>query len=98
MGLYADLLGRAASPSDIGFWTSVLAGGASRFAVVSTFLGTTEYRTRLVGSYFMQYLGRPADPSVSNPVGFFQQLFQSGFSDAFVQSAILASPEFYREL
>ncbi|HUY32624.1 MAG TPA: Ig-like domain-containing protein [Pirellulales bacterium] len=94
-GLYADLLGRAAAPADMGYWTSVLAGGTSRFSVASTFMGTTEYRTRLVNSYFLQYLGRPADASISNPVGFFQQSFQDGYGDAFAQSVILASSEFY---
>jgi len=94
-GLYADLLNRTAAPSEIGFWTSELAGGTSRFTVASTILGTVEYRFQLVNSYFLQYLGRPADAGVANPVGFYQQLFQSGATDALVQSVILSSQEFY---
>ncbi|HVC97066.1 MAG TPA: DUF4214 domain-containing protein, partial [Pirellulales bacterium] len=97
-GLYVDLLGRTAAPPEIDYWTSVLAEGASRFTVASAFLSTVEYRFDLVNTYFLQYLGRPADASVANPVGFYQQLFQSGASDALVQSIILSSQEFYQAI
>jgi hypothetical protein len=95
LGLYNDLLGRGASPSDVGFWTSVLAG-TNRTTVASMFLNTTEYRGRLVNSLFVSYLGHPAGPDVFNPDSYFQQLYQEGFGDVQIRAIILAAPAYFR--
>ncbi len=59
--LYHDLLGRA--PDDAGLlgWVEGLNRGLPRTAVIDSFLYSTESLTRLVDSYYADYLNRPAD-------------------------------------
>jgi hypothetical protein len=61
-GLYADLLGRAASAGEIQGWTQLLQTGTSRVAVAWGFLMSLEKATDEVNALYFQALGRAADP------------------------------------
>ena len=61
--LYADLLGRAPAPADVGVWNAELIAGRSKSTIASEFLYTREYLTIRIQSSYTTFLGRPADPS-----------------------------------
>jgi hypothetical protein len=61
-GLYHDLLSRAPSQAEVNVWLTIL-GQASRTAVAQAFLTSSEYRTDLIQSWYLKYLGRGADPT-----------------------------------
>jgi hypothetical protein len=63
--LYEQLLGRAASPTDIAYLSGVIAG-SGRSAAVTVILGSTEWRTRVVSGYFPTLLGRQGTPGEIN--------------------------------
>jgi uncharacterized repeat protein (TIGR01451 family) len=62
MGLYADVLGRAADPAGLAFWQGQLQSGLSHQAVALGFLQSAEGATREVNALYEQALKRPADP------------------------------------
>ena len=59
--LYARLLGRLGSASDVAFWTTTLATGSSRASVASSFLNTSEFR----GDVARQFYGFSVAPLVT---------------------------------
>jgi len=88
--LYVQLLNRAADPGGLKFWTDALTKGQARSAVTTSLLGSAEYRTRVVTSYFQNLLGRaPANP---NEVQFFVSQ-PTKLGD--IRIAFEASTEFY---
>jgi hypothetical protein len=94
-GLYQDLLGRPASSAEIAGWTSAMANGASPSNVALGFLGSTEYRARLINSYYHAYLGHPADQGGLNNWLF---LLSLGNPRSTIQAGILGSGEFFNTL
>jgi glucose/arabinose dehydrogenase len=61
--LYANVLGRGASDSEVQAWTMALAGGASRYQVAMGFLVSSEHLTNVVDGYYRDLLGRGAEPT-----------------------------------
>jgi hypothetical protein len=66
--LYAYILGRAPGASGLDYWTTALAGGASREDVAKGFLTGTEYRQNLVAGVGWT----PAEPMANPPSSYFQ--------------------------
>jgi Ca2+-binding RTX toxin-like protein len=88
--LYHDLLGRLPGPSEINTWLGVLAH-TNRSAVALSFLMSTEFRSGLIESWYMAYLGRAAE---STDLNFWLAQMKQGLSQAAVQAAILGSAEY----
>jgi hypothetical protein len=90
-----DLLNRPANTTaDTNYIPELAAAAISPQSVALTILGTSEYRTDLINSYYQAYLGRPADQAgLAN----FLNYMQSGGTDQGVQAQILSSPEFFAD-
>jgi hypothetical protein len=87
--LAAALLGRAGAPAEVAAWAGAV-GSAGRSAFASAFLGSAEYRARVVRQLFAQVLHRlapPADAAVTPWVN-------SGLDLLTVEIDFTASPEF----
>ncbi len=91
---YQDLLQRSPSPTEIANGLSAL--GSETRALFALSLETTgnEYYQLLVGSYFQDLLGRPANPS---DLSFFTMELATKVTDESVQAQIAASPEFFTD-
>jgi hypothetical protein len=89
---YKDILGRTPTSPDIVFWTTALGSGATRSDVAAALLGSSEYRTALVGSIYQSYLHR--DPSPFD-LSFYLGLLGSGATDEQVKASVLGSAEFF---
>lgn len=89
--LYNDLLGRQASGAEVASWTSFLAGGASRAAVVSLFLRSSGAAQRAVDGLYATFLGRAADPSGA---AFYTSGLEGSATLADVALAFLTSKEY----
>jgi hypothetical protein len=89
--IYVDVLGRLPSGPEVATFTGLL-GSSSRAVVSLGLLNSTEYRTRLLGSWFALYLNRPA---AAADVSFFMPMFIAGFTDEQIQAQIIGSPEFF---
>jgi len=88
--LYATRLGRAASDSDLSFWTPIL-NGSGRSAVVQGIEKSAEAAELKVVTWYERYLGRtPTDGSES----YWVNLLTSGQTDEQVLAGILSSDEF----
>ncbi len=59
--LYQGLLGHAADPQGLAFWSSQLTAGASPTQVANGILSSTEYRSNQVEFLYENILGRQAD-------------------------------------
>jgi hypothetical protein len=90
--IYVDLLGRTPTTGEVAPLTALLGGGASRPTAALTLLGSTEYRTNLLGSFFAQYLHR-APAAADN--AFFMPMFTAGFTDEQVAAQIIGSTEYF---
>jgi hypothetical protein len=91
-GLYQDLLGRTAGSAEIDSWTSSMSAGTSPSNVALFFLASSEYRGKLINSYYQAYLGHTADQGGMNN---WQFLFQLGYPRTTIQAGILGSNEFF---
>lgn len=91
-GLYADVLNRGATTSDLAVWEPVLNSGASRASVAAFFLASQEYRTNLVQNDYTTFLHRAAD---SGGIAYWVSAVNAGAKDQEVLAAIFGSPEAY---
>jgi hypothetical protein len=90
--LYADVLGRPASSSEVAGWTAQLRSGVRRDKVAIGFLLSTERLTTVVNGYYLDLLGRGIDPSGQRTwVG----ILQRGGRDEAIIGGIIASAEYY---
>lgn len=64
--LYTSVLGRAASPSEINAWVTVLQHGTSRNAITMGFELSVEHLTTLLNTSYQSLLGRDLDPTGRN--------------------------------
>lgn len=94
-GIYRDLLGRQATPTDVNFVLSQLNSGATRHQVATTLLFSNEYAGNLVRDLYLAYLRRPADNS---GLAFWQQIYQSNRSRIPVQLGLLGSNEYWNRM
>ena len=91
--LYSQILGRAGSDAEVGYWTSVLAqNNGDRTAVASLFLASTEYRQDEVTAAYSHFLQRQPDSK-----GFVDWGSQraSGVSVEAMSVMFMASDEYY---
>ncbi len=89
--LYQDALGRAGSGLDLAFWEQVLLARGEA-AVVVGINQSTEARTRLVKSWYANFLGRNAAPSEAQV---FVGVQSAGISEEQTLTIILGSSEYY---
>lgn len=91
--LYQNLLGRAASPGDVAYWSGILSRGVPPSSVAAAIVGSTEYRTHLITRYYQAYLGHQPD---LDGLGNWLSDLQVGLPRTFVQSGILSSDEYFK--
>jgi hypothetical protein len=89
--LYADVLGRTGSASEINSWIAAMYAGYNRDQIANAFWQSPEHRMREVDAYYMQYLHRSAD---AGGEASWVQLFLSGWSETDVIRAFVTSPEY----
>lgn len=93
--LYHDLVGRSVDSGAAAAINAELASGGSRAAVASQVMSAGEYQQDLVGSYYQQFLSRPADaPGLNYAVG----RLAAGSSEESVIAAFVASPEYFNRI
>ena len=94
-GLYADVLGRAASAGEIAGWAQTLQTGVSRDAVAAAFLTSQEAYLGMLDFDYTHFLHRGVDPTGQQ--SWLAEL-QSGQTNLRgVSLAILASDEFFSQ-
>ena len=90
--LYLDLLGRAGSRNELAPWAALLATPNGARAAADAIAHSPEARDRLVRSWYVGFLDRPARNG--EHAGFVAALLAGG-SETRVLSLLLGSPEFY---
>jgi ELWxxDGT repeat protein len=91
--LYLDLLGRAPTLAEAGFWKQeLIVNGVPRATIVAAFLGSAEYDTMAIETLYGRFLGRAADPGA---LAFWQGQFTAGLTPVDLEVALAASTEFY---
>ena len=91
-GLYANVLGRAASPAEVLGWEQSLQAGASRAAVAWSFLTSSEWAGDEVNHLFFKALGRGAD---SVPLSLVAPFLEAGAPLEMLADAAFGSEEYY---
>jgi hypothetical protein len=90
--LFHDFLQRTPSSSELSFWETAL-GTMTRDQVASMILGSLEYDTDLVKSYYLQFLQRSAD---STGLTFFASALNGGtLTDEQVIAALIGTDEYF---
>lgn len=92
VALFQDFLGRAPSSAEVAFWESALAT-MSRDQVAALILGTTEYESDLVKSYYLEFLQRPADPT--GLTFFISALNGNTLTDEQVIASLIGTDEYF---
>lgn len=88
--LYRDVLGRAAAPSEVGYWVSVARHGGIG-PVALGFLLSTEHLVAVVDGYYLTLLDRSIDPSGAQS---WTALVQRGYRVEQIIAGIIASDEY----
>lgn len=89
--LYTGLLGRQGSPAEVNGYLSQMQQGVSRETVALMFLGSAEYRGRVVGSYYGDLLHRTGSPDPNEVAGWVNQPLDA----LSIALAFAGSKEFY---
>jgi hypothetical protein len=89
--LYETVLNRVPASSELTPWVAFLDQGGSRTVVSQLFWESAEHRRIQVDSFYLNYLGRPADPA--GRAGWVAAMLV-GMTESQVIQAFLASPEF----
>ena len=92
--LFNDFLKRSPSAAEVLFWENQLnALTLSRDQVAAMILGSSEYDTDLVQSYYLQFLQRPADPT---SLAFFGTALHGGaLTDEQIIAALIGTDEYF---
>ncbi len=94
--LYQDVLGRQADAAGFNFWVNSLDQGTYSTGQVSiAFASSTEYRTNVIGRFYVDILGRY--PSTSE-VNTYLSLFEAGLSQDNIRALFFGSQEFYNRV
>ncbi|HEV3006827.1 MAG TPA: DUF4214 domain-containing protein, partial [Pirellulales bacterium] len=91
--MYGDILGRDADAAGLAFWTSQLAHGGDRSAVVLGFAASPEREGRRVSDDYFTDLGRSADAAGQD---YWVNAFENGMHNEDVIAGFLASDEYYQ--
>jgi len=90
--LFKDFLKRTPGSGEVAFWVGAL-GTMSRVQVASLILGTLEYDSDLVKSYYLQFLRRPAD---STGLNFFSTALNGGtLTNEQVIASLIGTDEYF---
>ena len=90
--LYADVLGRAASPAEVSLWTGALSRGGSLSQVAMGFLLSAEHLTTVIDGHYQHLLGRGIDPTGAAA---WVSAIQAGGRVEAVIGGIVASDEYW---
>ena len=90
IGLYQDVLNRTPTQNEVNGWVTLLNAGATRNAVATFFLNSTEYRTDLINTDYQTFLLRSPD---AGGLAIWLNAFKAGATDQQVLAAIFGSPE-----
>jgi len=96
-GVYADVLGRPASPADIAFWDGRLAAGETSVEVATDILNSPEHRATVIDGFYLDYLGRAVDPG---GLAYWENFLAEGGTVPELQQALLLArlgPEHYQD-
>lgn len=91
-GYYNDFLGRNPSPNDLAYWTNQFNAGMPTYQLALIFVTSPEYDVKFVMSLYQDYFGSPITGGAA--ANFIQSL-QPNVSRASLQTAVLASQQFY---
>ncbi|HEV3340965.1 MAG TPA: SdrD B-like domain-containing protein [Pirellulales bacterium] len=92
--LYTDVALRPADPAGLTFWQNALKNGESRLQVAFSFLSGQESNTRLIDSFYSDFLYRAPDTASMQAV--ITKLEQNTVSVEAEGVAVLASDEYFR--
>jgi hypothetical protein len=87
--LFADALGRSIDAPSLAFFGSRLDGGATRWQIAASVLGSDEYRAGVISGIYRDLLQRAADPPA---LAHWQLALARGASDEQVIVGIIAEP------
>lgn len=90
--LYKDFLNRTPDSSELALWVGYLST-MSRDDVAMQFLGSLDYDKALVGSYYLQFLRRPASSAELNL--FANDLNGKALTDEEVIASLIGSDEYF---
>lgn len=90
-GLYLNLLGRAAAPTEAASWAATLNDGTAPVLIAQGITDSTEFRTNLIRLHYQTLLGRVPGP---DEVDAWLSRFQAGLTDANFDTAVIASTEY----
>jgi hypothetical protein len=94
--LYQDVLGRQPDAAGYSFWVNSLDQGTYTTGQVSiAFAASTEYRTNVIGRFYVDILGRYPNTSEVNT---FLSLFEAGLSQDNIRGLFFGSEEFYNRV
>ena len=91
--LYRDVLGRTAGANEEAAWIRSLQAIGNRYAVVQSFLASSEERQRIVDGLYSNLLNRPAGGVEEQ--GWISMLLSVNGNEAGIASAIAGSGEYY---
>ena len=90
--LYNDIALRPADSAGVTFWTNALSSGQTRLQVAQAFINGQEASTRLVDSFYADFLHRATDPTSQATV---TNLEQDKVSVESAAVSVLASDEYF---
>lgn len=92
--VYHDVLGRAADPDGLAFWTNQLAHGTPRGSVAFALVHSDEYyRNIIITPAYVNYLGRQPDPT--GLAFWVDQMQHHGVTDEELEANLIGSLEFF---
>ena len=90
--IFIDLLGRTADAASLSGFSTLLGGGTPRTTVALTVLTSTEYRNRLMTTFYATFLHRT--PSAAE-LSFWLPAFAANLSDEQIEAQLVSSPEYF---
>jgi hypothetical protein len=90
--LFQDVLARPVDPVGLAAFGQLLSSGTPRGDVALAILKSDEARARLVGDFYMRFLGRAVDAS---GLSFYTGLLHAGQTQESVIVTIVSSPEYF---
>ncbi|HXH37234.1 MAG TPA: DUF4214 domain-containing protein, partial [Thermoanaerobaculia bacterium] len=90
--IYIDLLGRPADAAALSAYGGLVGGGTPRATVALSVMTSTEYRSRLLTTFYATFLHRV--PSAAE-ISFWLPAFTAGLTDEQIEAQITGSPEYF---
>src|SRR5579871_65570 len=93
-GYYYDLLGREPQVAEVASWTNSAGANLNNAGVAQAFIGSAEYKTKLLRSDYQTFLGRDADPA---GLASWLQKMQAGMTEQQILAAFVSSAEYFAD-